>query len=153
MTRVGALLNRHLQTRHKEEEHFKCNLCEKTYTRKDILKRHLRIKHNINERKAIIPGTSKINKNLHNCCLCESIFNQKSDMNRHMQTVHNSSNIEEKYLCNICNKEFNKKSNLTRHEEIHRKPKINIICEVCLDQFDTKDELRAHRIAVHENNQ
>ena len=22
-------LNRHLQTRHKEEEHFKCNLCEK----------------------------------------------------------------------------------------------------------------------------
>ena len=146
-------LNRHLQDRHKVEEHFKCRLCDKIYTTKDILKRHLRIKHNINERKAIIPGTSKINKNLHNCCLCESIFNQKSDMNRHMQTVHNSSNIEEKYLCNICNKEFNKKSNLTRHEEIHRKPKINIICEVCLDQFDTKDELRAHRIAVHENNQ
>ena len=40
-----------------------------------------------------------------------------------------------------------------RHKEIHAKARIKIICEVCRDQFNTKDDLRAHRISVHENKQ
>ena len=100
-------LNRHLKDQHEDEQQFKCSLCEKTFRIKNTLNRHVRITHNVNEKKAVIPGTSDRNKNLHDCSLCESIFTQKSDLKRHMQTVHTSSNIENKYECTICKQKFN----------------------------------------------
>ena len=146
-------LNRHLKDEHRDEEQFKCSLCEKTYNRKDTLNRHVRITHNVNEKKAVIPGTSDRNKSLHNCSLCESIFTQKSDIERHMQTVHASSNIKKIYECSICKQKFNRKDSLRHHnKKFHSKPITKIICEVCRNQFDTKDDLRAHRLSVHENN-
>ena len=146
-------LNRHLKDEHRDEEQFKCSLCEKTYNRKDTLNRHVRITHNVNEKKAVIPGTSDRNKSLHNCSLCESIFTQKSDIERHMQTVHASSNIKKIYECSICKQTFNRKDSLRHHnKKFHSKPITKIICEVCRNQFDTKDDLRAHRLSVHENN-
>ena len=101
--------------------------------------------------KAIIPGTSMKNKNLHECGLCEFIFTQKTDLNRHMKTVHNTSNTsQEKFQCKICDKDFQRIDNLQRHEKIHQKFNIKIVCEVCLKHFNTKDDLKMHRIAYHE---
>ena len=148
---VQRSLDSHTREKHNEVTHFKCDICENSYTRDSSLKRHKRITHNIDESKAIIPGTTKKNKNLNECVLCESMFTQKTDLNRHIKTVHNTSNnSQEKFQCKTCNKDFQRIDHLQRHEKIHQKSSIKIVCEVCLNHFVTKDELKMHRIANHE---
>ena len=148
---VQRSLDSHTREKHNEVTHFKCDICENSYTRDSSLKRHKRITHNIDESKAIIPGTTKKNKNLNECVLCESMFTQKTDLNRHIKTVHNTSNnSQEKFQCKTCNKDFQRIDHLQRHKKIHQKSSIKIVCEVCLNHFVTKDELKMHRIANHE---
>ena len=128
---------------------FHCDLCEKSYPQRRFLARHKRIIHNVDNSKATLPGTSSKNKNIFQCNSCESTFTQRSDLDRHIKTHHSKSHEENISLCKTCHKSFQRKDYLKKHEQIHIKAKI--ICEICLDQFQDKKDLKLHRITNHEN--
>ena len=48
-------------------------------------------------------------------------------------------------------KTFKRKDTLHIHMKTHTNNPPKIICEICRQEFETKMELRAHRIETHEN--
>ena len=144
-------LNTHVKEKHTDLDIqiFHCDLCEKSYPQKRSLARHKRITHNVNNNKATLAGTSSRNKNILQCKSCESTFTQRSDLDRHINTNHNKSLNENLFICETCHKSFQRKDILKKHEQMHMKPKI--ICEICLDQFQDKNDLRIYRITNHDN--
>ena len=143
-------LNRHRVDVHTTESNeYKCDLCDKSFKRRDSLLKHHRCKHNFNSRKAVLPGAT-VDENNFECHICKKIFAQKKSLDRHLKTVHSNTLIHE-YKCNSCGNMFNRKDELQRHEKVH-KSENKIICEVCLMQFKSKIELKAHRVTKHEGN-
>ena len=136
-------LMRHVETNHIGKAEHICNICEKPFSRKDVLKKHQKIVHQIDKRNVTLPGI-KDGENLFDCHICEKTFKEKSVLNRHLETVHNDNCA--RYHCNECDKQFKRKDHLQKHNTTHNK----IICEICLKQFKTKDGLKAHRIGNHD---
>ena len=58
-----------------EDLRFKCQLCEKSYSNKDSLKRHARWKHDKNIKKF-------------ECNFCKMTFNYESSLKRHIKKLH-----------------------------------------------------------------
>ena len=145
-------LKRHIEEKHtgKEIGEYKCNLCERSYNRKYNLLKHKRIEHNINDRKAILPGVND-EENVHQCFLCDKIFKQKFTLERHLETIH-FQDSQVVFKCKTCEKSFRRKDKLQYHEKTHIIGDAKIICEICLKQFKSKDGLKAHRIGNHEGN-
>ena len=136
-------LMRHVETNHIGKAEHICNICEKPFSRKDVLKKHQKIVHQIDKRNVTLPGIND-GENLFDCHICEKTFKEKSVLNRHLETVHNDNCA--RYHCNECDKQFKRKDHLQKHNTTHNK----IICEICLKQFKTKDGLKAHRIGNHD---
>merc|ERR1719318_1802523 len=130
---------RHVETTHTEKTEHICNICEKQFTRKDVLQKHQKIVHQIEKRRVTLPGINDGDR-FFDCHICEKIFKEKFVLNRHLETVHNDNCA--KYQCNECEKQFKRKDHLQKHIKTH----IKIICETCLKQFKSKDGLKAHRI-------
>ena len=70
-------LDSHMMEKHCEGNQFKCDICENSYTRNSTLKRHKRVTHNIDARKAIIPGTSNKNKTCMNAACAKASLHKK----------------------------------------------------------------------------
>ena len=134
---------RHVETKHTGKAEHKCNICDKQFARKDVLHKHQKIVHQIEERTVTLPGIND-GANFFDCHICEKTFKEKSVLNRHLETVHNDNCA--KYHCNECEKQFKRKDLLKKHNKTH----IKILCEICLKQFKTKDGLKAHRIGNRE---
>ena len=145
-------LQRHTDEHHNMQENpeHKCDLCEKSYKRKDTLLKHKRIEHNKDERKVNIPGVND-NMNSHQCYLCSKMFKQKFTLDRHQETMHfQNSNVL--FECKTCDKSFRRRDKLLCHEKTHILGVPRIVCEICLKEFKSKDGLKAHRISNHEEN-
>ena len=84
-----------MQAQHtnEDEQENVCNLCEKSYNRKDNLLKHQRIEHNKLHKKVILPGIND-DVNPHQCYLCMKTFKQKYHLDRHQESVHyQNSNV------------------------------------------------------------
>lgn len=139
-------LRRHLKDAHSENiNQYECSACEAYFKRKDNLLQHMREVHDINERKAVLKGVND-EEIEYECPFCEKVFKRKSKLKRHKDTVHVPKYA---YICETCGKSFSRKDYLTKHEKIHMK--INIICEICRQHFPSKEELKTHRLELHEN--
>ena len=133
-----------MQAKHTNEDENVCNICEKSYNRKDNLLKHQRIEHNKLHKKVILPGIND-DVNPHQT----NIIKQKYHLDRHQESVHyQNSNVV--FKCNTCEKSFRRKDKLQNHEKTHFLGNPKIVCEICQKQFKTKDGLKAHRIAFHE---
>ena len=140
-------LKRHKDDIHSEknQEEYTCELCQKSFKQRYNLLKHKRIEHNLNERKAVLPGVNDDEIQLV-CTLCNRTFKQQFTLDRHLETMHSNNN----HKCRTCRKCFNRKDNLQRHEKIHLKRPVKIICEICKKQFKSADGLKAHFIGNHE---
>lgn len=69
----NATLMRHIKTIHKNTNLYLCYYCQKTYSRKDMLKMHIRSKHT--------------GEKPYHCHVCKKSFFEKSVLNRH-EKIH-----------------------------------------------------------------
>ncbi|PSN31453.1 hypothetical protein C0J52_19055, partial [Blattella germanica] len=103
---------------------FQCKICNKSFTRKNNLNRHMII-HTSNRP--------------FQCEICNKSFTRKSDLNRHMIT-HTS---KRPFQCEICSKSFSQKSYLSTHVITHIS-NCSFPCDICSKSFTRKDSLSAH---------
>ncbi|XP_066144686.1 zinc finger protein OZF-like isoform X2 [Euwallacea fornicatus] len=126
---------------------FQCNICDKAYTKKHDLKRHLEGKHNQKlstnfktQNTAILAQCREENSKTFKCDFCLKIFNKSSNFLRH-RSMH--TNIKA-FCCNLCGKNFRLNMSLTRHiSEVHEGVR-KFKCDVCEKQFKNKWSLDEH---------
>ena len=76
---------------------LQCNHCFKTFTRKNNLNHHKKIKHeNISE------NMRKILTTPFHCSLCGKSFTRKDNLRYHNQSVHGTGGTEDMPNCRIC---------------------------------------------------
>ena len=132
-------------------EMWKCLICNKNYSSKQHLKRHLRSFHE---------GGKSLS-----CGKCDGQFENKRELKQHILTVHNGKKV---YRCSICRACFSCSSMIKTHlVSVHEKENLqnykqlqymNLVhevekpqsCNQCEAIFDNKRELKGHILSVHE---
>ncbi|XP_078535420.1 uncharacterized protein LOC144822142 [Lissotriton helveticus] len=104
---------------------YVCNQCEKSYSLKGELIRHIRTHTGVRP---------------YACTDCEKSFFQKTHLITHRRT-HTG---EKPYVCSFCYKRFNRKDNLNGHQRIHTGEKP-YKCIECDKSFIRKGDLNEHR--------
>ena len=139
-------LNKHNGSVHVSIRKFKCDRCDKTYKLKQHLNKHIGIFHDKRE-------DLKMEKEY--CVKCKK---QIFFLKRHEMMVH-----EKKFrcFCQICNKSYSTTFNLKKHISlIHEKTSISdektsksvmkMQCEICNKNFSRKDSIMKHMKATHD---
>merc|ERR1719187_699944 len=85
---------------HTGEKPYQCSVCEKRFSIKNSLNKHMRI---------------HTGEKPYHCSICEKRFSQNKYLINHMRT-HTG---EKPYQCSICEKSFNQLCNLNMHSRIH----------------------------------
>ncbi|XP_065578370.1 gastrula zinc finger protein XlCGF49.1-like isoform X3 [Artemia franciscana] len=85
---------------HNEEKSFKCDVCDRTYSRKSTLSDHRK---------------THAGKNPFECDVCKKHLTSNSNLNKHKKT-HSG---EKPFKCETCGKTFRVNSNLSAHRRTH----------------------------------
>jgi uncharacterized Zn-finger protein len=117
----------HFTNEQEDSGAFPCTMCDKTYTRKDTLARHMK-------RHAGVKGQ-------YQCTECNKEFSQKQHLAYHM--LSRAHVPEGPHQCSICDKRFNRKDILSRHMQIHSGEKA-FKCDACDKVFSQKHHLTHH---------
>ncbi|CAH2230106.1 jg19582 [Pararge aegeria aegeria] len=120
---LKALLRRHMKL-HCGDRPYKCTRCSKSYTRQDQLVMHIS-KHDGTKRYA--------------CSHCDKAFTQLCSLKDHERT-HTG---ETPFLCSQCGKGFSNNSNLRQHLRRHSGLKP-FACNLCPKSFCTKGQMKSH---------
>lgn len=132
----------------KSRKSHACNLCTRSYTRKDSLQRHIRRKH-LNRHTATEEPTKPPKppkpkeKERFLCTYCGQSFSSKGGLESHILT-HTD---ERPFSCDICNKTFKRLKDLQLHRVIHSDEKPHQ-CSECGKAFKRVDKLKIH-MRVH----
>ena len=162
-----ANLNRHTQSKHKDLSPFECPICYKGFTRKDILKRHMKVIHFTKT-----TTSSKSSEEKFPCDFCKKHFCNSQNLKRHHKNVHfivsdtrfqnnenkssknnvndvindksDSSSKEVNYFCEPCDTKFINKFNYIRHMKLPEHGPKNSKCPQFNKSFNTKSHLNRH---------
>ncbi|KAJ8946438.1 hypothetical protein NQ318_014425 [Aromia moschata] len=124
-------LNKHQQT-HSGSSPFKCEHCKKSFTSKFKLVRHALIH---SDRKPF------------SCSVCERTFHRKDHLKNHIK-VHSPQ--KEVYTCKKegCKKQYTSLLSYRKHLAVHAAEEGNLICQICSNSFETKEEILYH-LKIH----
>ena len=139
------------------QKSFQCNLCEKTYHRKESLRRHHREEHT----QPLKDQPQKVRGQGHFCLICNLQFDQIYLLRIHMRKAHDKKlemgALNRQFKCEFCEKAFFRKESLRRHiRESHEdrgmkiEPGLVFPCFQCDKKYERKDVLRRHVRLVHE---
>ena len=123
---------------------LQCNHCFKTFTRKNNLNHHKKIKHeNISETMRKILATP------HHCSLCGKSFTRKDNLRYHNQSVHGTGGLEDMLNCRICDKNFTRRDNLNKHlKTMHNRDCYQ--CKECNFYTSLQEHLNQHMERDHQ---
>ena len=103
---------------------FPCKQCDRSYSQKYHLKRHIQFTH------------LKVKPNGTICKICRNpTLDLKAHMKRHIG--------EKKYSCSTCGKQFKHRANVRVHENIHL-DKLPYQCDHCQERFAQIGSLKRH---------
>jgi len=105
---------------------FPCPECEKVFTKKKYLSKHMEI--HVSDK--------------HPCDICGKQFNRRENLFKHMK-VHDSGDSEQ-HPCEKCGKRFSKKEQLTEHNQSMHLDE-DVMCMDCGLTFDSMYKLKHHR--------
>ncbi|XP_063441644.1 zinc finger protein 773-like [Mytilus trossulus] len=123
-------LIRHVKNVHKKElENLVCGICNDTFNSEYLLKRHV-TRHGVMT---------------YACEVCRKEFKTKRQMKEHILSLHAGV---KPFKCDQCDKMFTRKYHLERHLMMHAGTK-DYQCEYCGKEFSTKGNLLSHVRRVH----
>ena len=106
---LGKAKKRAKSTKDEHVAKFKCQYCERKFTRKDNIKPHLWTAHKLGK---------AIKKNL-SCDFCNATFDRQSVLDNHIKAVHLKM---KDHSCNVCKYVTSNRPDLIRHMKKHEKP-------------------------------
>ncbi|XP_046408787.1 uncharacterized protein LOC124173312 [Ischnura elegans] len=109
---------------HRGEKPYSCDVCKKSFSRKQYLAAHCR---------------THSGEKPYACRICCKSFNQSSTLAKHKRT-HTG---EKPYSCNVCSNSFTQRHSLDEHMRIHTGEKP-YTCDVCNKSFSRKGGLVIH---------
>ena len=159
-------LEEHMKKRH--EKHG-CEICGKSFERKDNLKRHSKTHASPNSKRSFpcnqcgekFQRSDTLRKHvveshgeIHLCEICGKRFQILKNLTNHMKTheVQEPESVaNERHMCEICGQQFERKGDLKRHLKIHASPnsKQTFPCKQCGKKFRRKDNLQKHLDKEH----
>uniref|UniRef100_A0A1Q3F3N5 Putative c2h2-type zn-finger protein n=1 Tax=Culex tarsalis TaxID=7177 RepID=A0A1Q3F3N5_CULTA len=110
-----------------------CDVCSKTFKRKEHLMQHLKSHVGLRPFKCEEPGCSKsfsrkehllrhtishTGKKMFSCPVCRKYFSRKDNLNKHKKT-HTDNSSSAPFHCSICSRGFFMKSLFLKHKQMH----------------------------------
>ena len=137
--RKRKLLQENDEHSKKQEGQFVCENCNKMFSSKKGVKRHIFRVHE--------------NQNAFECKSCDYVSSDKSNFERHVRSVHDKQKPLNVHKCEYCNYDSINKSNIEKHvKSIHEKQKPSNVfnCKYC--DFDSvhRSNIERHVKSMHD---
>lgn len=141
---------------------FKCEICEKSFTKLHNLKQH-RETHEVRQNfictecKKCYKSNSKLqfhiqsvhqNAFIHVCDICAKVFRGKATYEQHFITAHSDQKLPA-VQCQICDSWLKNKFSLKSHMKRHKEESMTHICNICGKKAPNRDALRSHIKYLH----
>ena len=121
---------------------YSCQECDKSYTRRDVLRKHFRTKHI-----EVWPSQT-----VFNCTECGKVYGRQDCLRKHIRKKHliPVNRKFEMFRCSQCKNTYSSRDKLTRHQIQHTafdgKP---FECAECQERFSRKDAMSRHMKSQH----
>ncbi|XP_063700733.1 zinc finger protein weckle-like [Culicoides brevitarsis] len=116
-----------------DQKKFECEVCQKSYSRRQTLEEHVRLKH----------GSEQDFK--FHCEICQRKFISEKKLKQH-SISHLPANEKMVHPCPHCDKKFTKSVNVVAHIKAVHIGLRPFICESCGRPFQSKGALKDHQI-------
>lgn len=132
---------------------MKCTLCDKTFSKLIIMRRHYHYTHNIQHqfpcpicKKTFVRLYDLVkhreNRLLFQCDTCKWCYTSQSELSNHKKQFNDTCAIL--HVCETCGKNFNNAGHLKQHETVHLTKEERPVCSYCGKTFSSKLSLKVH---------
>ncbi|XP_043936189.1 zinc finger and BTB domain-containing protein 41 [Protopterus annectens] len=148
-----------LMSKKKKTESWKCEVCNKSFTRKPHLEEHMILhtqhkpfkctycEEHFKSRFARLKHQEKFHLGPFPCDVCGRQFNDTGNLKRHIECTHRG---KRKWTCFICGKSVRERTTLKEHLRIHSGEKPHL-CSICGQSFRHGSSYRLHLRVHHED--
>ncbi|XP_008118195.2 zinc finger and BTB domain-containing protein 41 [Anolis carolinensis] len=148
-----------LSIKKKKSDGWKCDICNKSFTRRLHLDEHMILhtqdkpfkctycEEHFKSRFARLKHQEKFHLGPFPCDICGRQFNDTGNLKRHIECTHGG---KRKWVCYICGKSVRERTTLKEHLRIHSGEKPHL-CSICGQSFRHGSSYRLHLRVHHDD--
>nr|XP_020640331.1 zinc finger and BTB domain-containing protein 41 [Pogona vitticeps]XP_020640332.1 zinc finger and BTB domain-containing protein 41 [Pogona vitticeps]XP_020640333.1 zinc finger and BTB domain-containing protein 41 [Pogona vitticeps]XP_020640334.1 zinc finger and BTB domain-containing protein 41 [Pogona vitticeps] len=152
-------IQEYLSIKKKKSEGWKCDICNKSFTRRPHLEEHMILhtqdkpfkciycEEHFKSRFARLKHQEKFHLGPFPCDICGRQFNDTGNLKRHIECTHGG---KRKWTCFICGKSVRERTTLKEHLRIHSGEKPHL-CSICGQSFRHGSSYRLHLRVHHDD--